>query len=169
MKQRVYAFIDAQNLNMGVRDLGWKLDWQRFRVYLSHKYRVEKAFLFMGYMPENQRLYSSLQQAGFVLIFKPVLIHRDEKVKGNVDAELVLHTMIEYPNYSQAVVVTSDGDFACLVRYLREQDKLLKVISPKHDTCSVLLRNAARERMAYLEDLRGKLAYNKRRSTAEGR
>ena len=56
-----YAFIDTQNLKLGVRDLGWELDWKRFRVYLQHKYKVEKAFLFIGFFPENQQLYSSLQ------------------------------------------------------------------------------------------------------------
>ena len=78
-----YAFIDSRT-STGVRDMGWKLDWKRFRIYLSHKYRVEKAFLFIGFIPENQRLYSSLQQAGFVLIFKTVLTgeRQDERQRG---------------------------------------------------------------------------------------
>lgn len=42
----------------------------------------------------------------------------DGKRKGNVDAELVLQAMIEYPNYERAIIVTGDGDFGCLVRYL---------------------------------------------------
>jgi uncharacterized LabA/DUF88 family protein len=37
------------------------------------------------------------------------------RVKGNVDAELVLHTMIEYDNYSKAIIISGDGDFFCLV------------------------------------------------------
>ncbi|MEK7563803.1 MAG: NYN domain-containing protein [Patescibacteria group bacterium] len=162
-----YAFIDAQNLNLGVRDMGWKLDWKRFRIYLSHKYRVEKAFLFIGFIPENQRLYSSLQQAGFVLIFKTVLTGKG-KTKGNVDAELVLHAMIEYPNYEQAVIVTSDGDFACLVEYLSEMEKLRMVISSHQETCSQLLRRAAKSRIFYLTDMRTKLEYMKKRGNAEG-
>lgn len=165
---RTYAFIDAQNLNLGVQSMGWKLDWQRLRVYLAHKYRVDKAFLFIGYIPENQRLYSALQQAGFVLIFKTVLASGG-KVKGNVDAELVLHAMIEYSNYEMAVMVTSDGDFACLVDYLQAKKKLAKVISPSSERCSVLLRRAAKDRMAYLADLRAKLEYTTKRGTAEGR
>ena len=54
-------------------------------------------------------------------------------VKGNVDAELVLHAMIEYPNYDKAVIVSGDGDFYCLVEYLEKQNKLLKIMaSNKH-------------------------------------
>ena len=58
----VYAFIDSQNLNLGVRDQGWKLDFGRFRVYLKDKYKVEEAFLFIGYIPQNRNLYDSLKK-----------------------------------------------------------------------------------------------------------
>ena len=52
-------------------------------------------------------------------------------MKGNVDAELVLHAAaVEYNNYNQAIIVTSDGDFACLMRYLSDNDKLKKIITP---------------------------------------
>ena len=115
-----YAFIDSQNLNLGTARLGWKLDYGRFRVYLRDKFGVTTAYMFIGYMPENQQLYSSLQKCGYVLVFKPVLQRKDGKVKGNVDAELVLQAMIDYGAYDQAIIVTSDGDFHCLVKYLYE-------------------------------------------------
>ncbi len=68
-----FAFIDSQNLNLSIRDLGWQLDFTRFRRYLSDKYGVAKAFLFIGYIEGNSDLYTSLQEAGFVCIFKPTL------------------------------------------------------------------------------------------------
>ncbi|MDP2207717.1 MAG: NYN domain-containing protein [Bacteroidota bacterium] len=85
-----YAFIDSQNLNLGIQELGWKLDFKRFRIYLEEKYNVEKAYLFIGYLPENQDIYTSLQNYGYVLVFKPVLKNKKGEVKGNVDADLVL-------------------------------------------------------------------------------
>ena len=90
-----YAFIDSQNLNLGIRRLGWSLDYRKLRVYLKEKYRVGVAYLFIGYMPQNQHLYTRLQECGYVLVFKPVLEKRDGTVKGNVDAELVLQSMIQ--------------------------------------------------------------------------
>jgi uncharacterized LabA/DUF88 family protein len=74
-----------------------------------------------------------------------------------VDAELVLQATIEYPEYDRAVVATSDGDFACLVRYLYEKGKLERVLSPHRKTCSALLKRAARERIDFLEDARRKI------------
>ena len=68
-----YAFIDSQNLNLAVKELGWKLDFRRFRKYLQDKYGVVKAFLFIGYVPTQQSLYTSLQEYGYILVFKPTL------------------------------------------------------------------------------------------------
>lgn len=157
-----YAFIDSQNLNLGIQSMGWKLDWKKFRVYLREKYCVSTAYQFIGYVPENQNLYASLQKAGYILIFKPVLPDENGKVKGNVDADLVLQAMIDYPKYDQAVIVTSDGDFYSLARYLYEQGKLKKVLSPYVKTCSVLLRKSAKEKIVFMENLKIKLAYKPR-------
>ena len=43
-----YAFIDSQNLNLGVKSQGWDLNFSRFRQLLRDKYKVEKAYLFIG-------------------------------------------------------------------------------------------------------------------------
>ena len=145
MKENVYAFIDSQNLNLGVRSQGWKLDYGKFRLYLKNKYHVEKAYLFIGYIPENVSLYQELQEQGYLLIFKNVLaIKRDNKVtvKGNVDAELVLHSMIHYPTYSKAIIISGDGDFYCLVEYLANKNKLEKVIVPNAKYSSLLRKYA---------------------------
>ena len=64
-KANNYAFIDSQNLNLGIKKLGWKLDHRKFRVYLKEKYGVKNAYIFVGFMALNQKLYDSLQEAGF--------------------------------------------------------------------------------------------------------
>lgn len=129
-----YAFIDSQNLNLGVRSSGWMLDYRKLRLYLKNKYNVDKAFMFIGMVSNNQKLYTELQSAGFILIFKPTVRYFEngkESVKGNVDAELVLHaSAIEFKNYDKAVIVSGDGDFACLVEYLDEKKKLLHILTP---------------------------------------
>jgi uncharacterized LabA/DUF88 family protein len=153
-----YAFIDSQNLNLAIRELGWKLDFRRFRQYLVDKYSVAKAFIFIGYIPTNESLYTSLQEYGYILIFKPTLSLPDGRIKGNIDAELVLYAMIEYPNYDKAVIVTGDGDFHCLIEYLRKQDKIGKLIIPNRDKFSSLLRKFATI-MVFMNDLREKLEY----------
>lgn len=119
----------------------------------------------MGFIPKYQDMYNSLQEYGYILIFKPVLINNGCDIKGNVDADLVLQTMIDYDKYEKAVIVTSDGDFYCLVQYLYKNNKLEKVLSPYRKTCSILLRTTAKERLVFMDNLREKLGY-KRKSTA---
>jgi uncharacterized LabA/DUF88 family protein len=155
-----YAFIDSQNVNLGIAELGWKISWYKFRVYLFEKYMISKAYMFLGYIPKNIDLYHSLQASGFTLIFKEILIKPDKFIKGNCDAELVLQSMIDYTKYNKAVIVSGDGDFACLIRYLKNQNKLAKVLVPNKYKYSALLKKAtANEYLDCMNNLEKKLRY----------
>ena len=160
-----YAFIDSQNLNLGIQKLGWKLDYRKFRVYLAEKYGVKKAYIFIGFMALNQSLYDHLQEAGFILKFKPTIPDADGKIKGNIDADLVLRATLELDEYDKAIIVSSDGDFYSLVQYLYESNKLKVVLSPDIENCSNLLKQTAKERIWFMNELRDKLEY-KKKSTA---
>jgi len=160
--QNNYAFIDSQNLNLSIRYQGWVLDFGKFRKYLYTRYHVTKAFLFIGYVYENQDLYTGLQEDGYILVFKPTLKLPSGKVKGNVDAELVLHTMIEYKNYDKALIVTGDGDFYCLVDYLVKNDKLLKLMIPNKNRFSSLFRSMM-PYIVFMNNLKERLQYDKDR------
>lgn len=143
-KQTVYAFIDSQNLNLGIQSQGWKLDFAKFRLYLKNKYDVSRAYLFIGQVAGNELLYDALQDMGYHLIFKPTLQYiADGKVtvKGNVDAEIVLYSAAKvYDNYDKAVIVTGDGDFHCLVEYVIENKKLSYVLVPNKRFSKLLKR-----------------------------
>lgn len=164
-KENNYAFIDSQNLNLGIQSMRWKLDFEKFRRYLKEKYGVTTAYLFIGYVSSNNDLYASLQKMGYVLVFKPTIPDKDGHVKGNIDADLVLQAMIDYPKYDKAIVVTSDGDFYSLAKYLYDNRKLKFVMSPYIKTCSALLKKSAKEKIVFMDNLREKLEY-KRKSTA---
>lgn len=157
------AFIDSQNLNLSIRSLGWNLDFRKFRIYLKEKYGIAKAFLFIGFIEGNNDLYTALQDAGFICIFKPTLKYKDGTTKGNCDAELVLQAMIEYPNYEKAVIVTGDGDFYCLVKHLIDKEKLEAVIIPDELKFSALLkRDEVKPYLRYMNDLKNRLEYKKK-------
>jgi uncharacterized LabA/DUF88 family protein len=164
-KPITYAFIDSQNLNLGVRSQGWRIDYKKFRLYLKNKYNVDQAFMFIGMVISNQELYTQLQRAGFVLIFKPTIQYFENglpTVKGNVDAELVLHAAaIEYPNYDKAIIVSGDGDFHCLVRFLKEQNKLLHLMTPTRHYSKLLREFSAS--VVQIQDMRNNFEYKKSR------
>lgn len=160
-----YAFIDSQNLNLGIQKLGWKLDYKKFRTYLTEKYAVKKAYMFIGFVALNQTLYDSLQEAGFILKFKPTVPDSDGRIKGNVDADIVLRSILEIGDYEKAIIVSSDGDFYSLVDYLYREKKLEVVLSPDKKNCSSLLKQTAKEKIRFMDNLKQKLEY-KKKSTA---
>ena len=81
--QNNYAYIDNANLHKGVKELGWTLDFKRFLTYLKDKYGVDRAYIFIGYIPEHKRLYENFQQWGYTLVFKDIVQDARGKVKGN--------------------------------------------------------------------------------------
>ena len=138
---KIYAFIDSQNVNLAINDCGWKLDFKKFHIYLKDKYKVQKAFLFIGYVAGKESLYAYLQKCGYILVFKPTLEYKKDSethIKGNVDAELVLHCMINYKEYDKAIIISGDGDFHCLVEYLEQQNKLSHILVPNKNYSGLL-------------------------------
>ena len=53
--------------------MGWKLDWRRFREYLRETYNVTQAYLFIGYMSENEALYEHMHELGYLIVLKPTV------------------------------------------------------------------------------------------------
>lgn len=119
------------------------MNWRKFREFLAEKYGVTQAFMFIGYVPENEDLYEKMHEAGYSVVLKQIFDmtrprpedngKNDENkkpMKGNVDADLVLWAMKEMPNYEKAVIVSGDGDFHSLVEYLVQKNKLSKLLTP---------------------------------------
>ncbi len=182
-KPNNYAFIDSQNLNLGTQRMGWKLDWRKFREFLAKKYGVTHAYMFIGYMSENEQLYEYMHELGYLIVLKPTVdvtsvevsqkteaaaepgkkIEEKEKpaIKGNVDADLVLHAMKELPNYDKAIIVSGDGDFLGLIEYLQEQGKLAHIMTPNWQYSSLF--KPYEPQIIRLDQLRRQLTYHDRK------
>lgn len=158
------AFVDGQNLYMGTMsaDTPWKVNLERFRIYLERKYGVEKAYYFLGYVQEeNQELYEEIQNAGFILVFKEHSSAMIGRKKGNVDTDIVFQIMKKLyrkDNFEQIVLVSGDGDYKILVEFLIEEDKFKKILFPNKRFASSLYKKISRKYFAYLEDSKNKIA-----------
>jgi len=153
------GYFNCANLECSTKkDQGWKLDYRRFRVYLSDKFNVKKAFYFIGsYIPEHEGLYNSLEKYGYILVFKKTL-RVNNITKCNIDVDLVFYVMKEYDKYNKAIIVSGDGDFYCLIDYLRKQSKLLKILVPNRYSYSSLLREFNND-IVFISDLKAKLEH----------
>ena len=163
------AYIDGANLHKAIGQLGWRLDYVKLRVWLREKYGVSHAYLFLGLIPRYKNLYTHLQEAGYMLMFKEVTYDGDGKPKGNCDADIVVRAMRDaYENiFERAVLVSSDGDYAGLVSFLIEKDKFEAVLSPAIPAkCSVLLKRTG-ARIAYIDDQKTILAGGNKKAPGE--
>lgn len=135
------AYIDGTNLHKGIKSLDEELDYARFRVWLYEKYQITEAHIFMGYIAEQKDLYQYLEKSGFKLTFKESIIQRG-KVKGNADSELVLKSVRDVfeQDINAVILISGDGDFACLVDFLLEKEVFKTLLVPNIKFCSYLLK-----------------------------
>ena len=149
-KQNNYAFIDGQNVHKCFERTGLKVDWKELRIHLKEKYVVKLAYIFLGYRTKNEKLYGYLRESGFNLIFKEVIAGVGY-VNGNVDMEIAVQIMRDFKRFDQALIMTNDGDFAVLAKYLLECNKLECLLSPAISICSGLLKKAVGGRLQHIE------------------
>ena len=142
MAKNTTTYIDASNLKFGVEQSGWELDYKSFRSWLRDKFGTSKAILFMGLIPDNSELYNYLQSIGYEISFKPTITSKEGKTKGNVDGELILTIAKDfYENkLESAVLVSGDGDYHCVVEFLKEKNIPITIVSPNRKYLSLLLK-----------------------------
>jgi uncharacterized LabA/DUF88 family protein len=167
-KQKVnIAYIDAANVDRALKSLNWKIDYARFRVWLKDKYQIERAYIFIGLIPKYSDLYTYLSDAGFTLVFKEVVYQNgSDTPKGNCDTDLIMQAMSDYyeGNLNKAVLVSSDGDYAPLVKKFNEKDSFYAVVSPAlSNKCSILLKKIG-VKISYINDQRPILEQKQRKN-----
>ena len=164
------AYIDANNLYKGIDTLGWKLDYARFHIFLKEKYGCGQIYFFIGLIPRYSKLYQYLQKCGYTIIFKEITYDRGGKPKGNCDSDLVVQVMKDsYENkFQKAVLVSSDGDYASLVKFLMERKQMEVILSPSNwEKCSFLLRRTTAP-IVYLNDKRLLLSQKEKAPDRDG-
>ena len=161
------AFVDGQNLYMNTKAHKWLVDLKKFRIYLRDQYHVDKAYYFLGAVDENnQDLYELIQEAGFILVFREHSQSMIGKKKGNVDTDIVFTIMskiAENEVFDNIVLVSGDGDYFKMVKYLVGKDRFCKLLSPNRHSTSSLYRVFTPRYVDYLDNpgIKKKIAYKK--------
>lgn len=158
-KEKNIAFIDGQNLYMGTalnKKSAWRVDLEKFRIFLRDKYHVKTAYYFLGYVQEkHQDLYNDIQEAGFVLEFREHNTAMIGKKKGNVDADIIFKIMrrlYKKDDFDKVVLVSGDGDYKMLVDFLIQEKRFEKILFPNRQFASSLYKKIGSEYFANLED-----------------
>ena len=165
-KRRVVAYIDGTNLHLSAVNMGWDVDYGRFRKLLEDKYDVDIAYYFLGYIAKYRNLYRGLERDGYEVVNIEPTILPDGSIKGNCDADLVCKALVDLYEcgYDKAVIVASDGDYKSLVEHLKDKGKLARVIACSREGCAKKLSKAAGTEIDFLNDFRAKVEYKRKRT-----
>lgn len=165
-KKSVYAFVDNENVNVSVQKQWWKPDWGKIYNRLCKEYNAEKVYMFMGYHPDFELMYEFFGEIGYELVFRKMHTGEGAPMKWNIDTELVLQAMIDYTAYDKAVIVSGDGDFACLIKYLQDNKKLKALVVPNKHRYSSFFHDVIDEKeIVAMTDYKKKLKYTKNSKT----
>ncbi len=166
--KKINMYIDGNNLYRSAKELGFEIDYKKLRGWLRQKFTPAHVYLFIGLIPDRTKFYEYLQECGFILVFKQA-ISVGGVVKGNCDAELVLKAVSDFytKSYDTCILVTGDGDFGCLVAFLKDRNAIDKVIAPDKHKCSILLRNKNTE-LIFLNDQYHKFVRSIQKEKAPG-
>lgn len=159
------VFIDGQNLHLGTKIEGWSVDHQKFRTYLSEKYKIGRAIYFLGFFSEKEeRLYKNLRVAGFEVLFKEHSPDMLGRKKGNVDSDIIFEIMrvfAERKAVAKFFIVSGDGDYKKLADFLIKKKRFGKILFPNERFASSLYRGLGQwshDNLGTL-DVRSKIEY----------
>ena len=180
-KPKAYVFIDAANSHYYLIMAGWQIDWIKFKTYLEQRYRSPSFFYYEGVPSKGQyfdihpdhgildfskakkkkyNYFKFLKGIDFKVRHKPVGRIYDSttgqfKHKCNFDVELTVDALDNIDKYDCVVLVSGDGDFVRLIKYLKGRKKKTVVVAPSK-RLSWNLKRAANQ-VPYLDDLEDQL------------
>ncbi len=84
------------------------------------------------------KFYKKLNHFGYNLFLKPVKLYEQEnepsKRKANCDVDMAFYLMKEKDNFERVVILSGDGDFLPVLKYLKEIGKQVIVLSRRSRT-----------------------------------
>ena len=160
------CFVDGQNLHLGTKQERWHIDFNKFRIYLRDKFKVDEAYYCLWFISEEEQdLYNKLQKAGFIVVFREHSSNLKGKKKGNVDVDIVFEIMRKIADHEltdKIVLVSWDGDYIKMINYLIKKDKLEKILFPNSKYSSLYKKIKHQYCMNLsMPDVKNKIRYKK--------
>ncbi|MEK7502923.1 MAG: NYN domain-containing protein [Patescibacteria group bacterium] len=122
----------------------------------------EAELLLIGRHLQRVRFYRKLEGFGYKLFLKPVKLYEQEdgstKRKANCDVDMAFHLMKEKDNFSKVVILSGDGDFLPVLKYLKQSGKQVLIFSRGQRTAKEI-RQFAGDKFLDFTRLKHKLSF----------
>ena len=93
----------------------------------------DAALLLISRHLQRVRFYLKLQKFGYELYLKPVKLYEQDdgttRRKANCDVEMAFYLMKEKENFDRVIVLSGDGDFLPVLKYLRSNGKEVIILA----------------------------------------
>jgi len=93
----------------------------------------EAELILIGRHLRRVRFYLKLKNFGYELHLKPVKLYEQDdgttRRKANCDVDMAFHLMKEKENFSRVVILSGDGDFLPVLKYLRNIGKEVIILA----------------------------------------
>ncbi len=141
-EQRVGIFVDVQNMYYSGRNLyGAKINFGAILEQAVNNRKLIRAIAYVirAEAPEELKFFEALDKQGFELKMKDLQIFSSGFKKGDWDVGLTIDAISMAPKLDVVVLVTGDGDFVPLIRYLQFLGQRVEVIGFGQTTSQKLI------------------------------
>lgn len=174
--KQVGVFIDDANMFHTQREVGWFIDWQKFRGFLDKNFKVKFVKYYRGVYPggekiseeveERHRRYGQiLERTGFEVIhrvLKKIYLDKTKTkfiYKCDFDAEVGFDVALNLRLVDLVILVSGDSDFVCLSNKLATQKKSFLMVCFDYKAPW----EVRRIHHLFLEDIKEKIIFAKRK------
>lgn len=137
---KIAVFVDGSNFGAALKNAGFRVDYTVILDNFRGFGEIVSACYFTALPPVGEHspirsLTETLSRRGWRIISKPIKIFRNAthtKIKGDMDVDIAVEAcrLAEQQAISHLVLLSGDGDFTAMVKYL--QGKGVKVICISH-------------------------------------
>jgi len=135
-KTYYYGGVETDGFSYSVLDKKL-LNLNRLLNYLHKKLKdkniSEAKIILLEKHIQRVKFYKKLDEFGYILRLKPVKIYRNEEgettKKANCDVDMTFDLMRLFNEYLGVLILSGDGDFAVVLKYLKEKGKKVTILA----------------------------------------
>ena len=158
--ERIALFVDGSNLYSTVKTLDFEIDYGKMLELFKGKGRLIRANYYTALVEEEdyspiRPLVDWLDYNGWHAVTKPAksMVDRDgrRRIKGDMDAEIIVDMLGLAPHIDHLILVSGDGDFRVAVEALQKQGVRVTVMSTMASKPAMLADELRRQADAFIE------------------
>ena len=146
---KVAVFIDAANIELSAKDLGFQVDYKKLHKWLSDECKLKFISFFTVRFNnrEHDAFLTFLKKTGYKLFTKTLKLiknRRDGKHlrKANFDVEIAVEAMKRIELFDTFILFSGDSDFDYLIKELKKQNKKIIVVSLRYHVARELVASS---------------------------